>query len=508
MKRRLTSGAVLALSLLSLPAAAQQMGLEPGAPQSGTLPGGVSPGVQSANKDDWRFDFHGFFNMPFWVGFGERENPAPGQSSTTWHAPPVVPGEEGTSAQTNVLAPPWTQLNFSYGTSQVRGTVIIAARTASSASGFFNPPDHIGIKDAFITVDMPASDTARYAANVGVFTSRYGTMGEFDEGRYATPLMARVDGAGVNLTGRWTLAPRVALLAEAGFQGNIDKPVLGTVPEGWNGFADPNIGSTYGGHAHLGASFYEFAHINGHYFNTFAKDDQAAVQSQPDAKMSIYGGDLRLTMGPYGHFYTGASYADAQNVQSLGNVIRYLNTANGPDLIRNYLGTQSNGSGKLTTFAAQYDFSLAAAMLSPQKFSGNAPDVRLSLFAMQTQASDVGSTSSLLRQPPTNRLGVCNKTCRKYGGELAYKPLSFFAVAVRGDQVDQDTDDQKESFTILSPRIIFSSDWNSQDQITLQYSHYFYGSQVLVRNPGYDPRDLTYTKPDENTVSLTATMWW
>jgi hypothetical protein len=297
-------------------------------------------------------------------------------------------------------------------------------------------------------------------------------------------------------------------LAEGGFEGSIDKPVLGTVPEGWNGFADPNVGATYAGHLHVGLAAYDFLHVAGHYFNTFSKDDQANVQQQPDAKMSIYGGDVRLTMGAFGHFYAGASFADAQNVQSLGGVVRYLNTLNGPDLIRNYLGTQSNGTGKLMTIGAQYDFSLAAMLLRPETFSGNGPDLRVSLFAMQTQASDVGLTTASMRQPPTNRLGVCDRTCNKYGGEIAYKPLSFLAVAFRGDQVNQNTDDQKESFTIMSPRLIFSSDWNSQDQISIQYSHYFYGSRVLARSPGYDPTDLTYVRPDENTLSLHATMWW
>jgi hypothetical protein len=89
------------------------------------------------------------------------------------------------------------------------------------------------------------------------------------------------------------------------------------------------------------------------------------------------------------------------------------------------------------------------------------------------------------------------------------------AVALRADQVDQylGNDDGggifgSESFTILSPRLIFSSDWNSQDQVTLQYSNYSYGERVAVRNPGYDPRDLTYTAADQHTISLHAAMWW
>lgn len=503
MKRRLSSLFALTLSLTALPAFAQ-MGLEPGAPQAGNLPGGVTPGVQSQSKDDWRFDFHGFFTMPFWVGFGERQNPQAGQSETTWHAPPVVPGERGSFAYTNVMPSPWTQLNFSYGTSVVRGTVIIAARTASSAAGFFNPPNQIGIKDAFLTLDLPAQDSSKYTVYAGVFTNRYGTMGEYDEGQYATPVMARVEGAGVTGAGRWALGPQVQLLAEASVMGNIDKPVLGTIPEGWNGFADPNVGSTFATHGHLGLSLHEFAHIGVHGFHTFAKDDQASVQQQPDAELNVIGGDVRLTMGPWGHLYAGVSHANATTVGALGGVVRYLDTWNGADLIRNYLGAGSNGTGKLTTIAAQYDFSLASALLAPEQFSGNAPDLRASLFFMMTSTDTVDTD----RAPPTNRYGICSTTCRKFGGELSYKPLSFFAISTRADQVDQNVNNGRESFTILSPRLIFSSDWNSQDQIVLQYSRYFYGSEVAARNPGYDPRDMSYTLADENTFSIHATMWW
>lgn len=503
MKRRHTSLLSLALCFTALPAAAQ-MGLEPGAPRAGSLPGGVTPGVQSQSKDDWRFDFHGFFTMPLWVGLGERPNPQPGQSSTTWHAPPVVPGERGSFGYTNVMPSPWTQLNFSYGTSVVRGTVIIAAKTASSASGFFNPPNQVGIKDAFLTLDLPGSENSKYVVNAGVFGNRYGTMGEFDEGQYATPIMARVDGAGATGSGRWALSRDIQLLAEASVMGSIDKPVLGTIPEGWNGFADPNVGSTFAIHGHLGASFKETVHVAGHAFHTFAKDDQASVQQQPDAELNVVGADVRLTMGPWGHLYAGLSHANASSVQSLGGVVRYLDTLNGPDLMRNYLGNNSNGTGKLTTIGAQYDFSLASALLAPEKFSGNAPDLRASLFFMTTMTETTDSGIA----PPDNRYGICSSSCSKFGGELAYKPLSFFSVATRGDHVIQNADDSNESFSILSPRLIFSSDWNSQDQIVLQYSRYFNGSRVAVRNPGYDPRDLTYTAADENTFSVHATMWW
>jgi hypothetical protein len=516
------SAVAISTALLYTTSAAAEMGLEPGAPQSSNLPGGVSPGVESQSKDDWRFHFHGFLSMPAWMGIGKRAaDSADGGESfeegdVTLHAPPVVPGEAGSFADTNVLQRPWTQLNFSYGTSEVMATVIVAAKTASSAQGYFNPPDHIGIQDAFLTLKVDDTETRKLTVHAGAFSSRYGTMGEYDEGQYSVPVAGRIEGAGVLGAGRWAVANGLHVLAEVGAAGNIDKPVLGTIPEGWNGFVDANIGSTFAGHAHLGLAHNDLINIGTHLMHSFSSDDQAGVQEQPDAKLTVIAADGRLTMGPWGHLFFGMSHAIAKDIISLGGVLHYLETAHGPDLIRNYLGVESGGNGSLTTLAAQYDFSLASALLAPEPFSGNAPDLRLSLFGMMVSTNpDVDGV--VTRTPPVNRIGICSDSCLKYGGELTYKPLSWFAMAVRGDQVDQflyrSGDDNAgpfgaESFTIVSPRLIFSSDWNSQDQITLQYSNYSYGSRVAVRNPGYDPRDLTYTAADQHTLSLHAAMWW
>ncbi len=514
MTRRIVSLFALTTAVFAASPAFAEMGLEPGAPRAATMPGGVSPGVESQNKDDWRFGFNGFLSMPAWMGIGERQTDGNGfsQGDATMHAPPVVPGERGSFAFTNILPPPWTQLNFSYGTSQVTATVILAAKTASSASGYFNPPDHIGIQDAFISLHLDADEDSQITVHAGAFSSRYGTMGEYDEGQYQTPMIARVEGAGVVGSGRWALSDDLHLLAEAGMRGNIDKPVLGTVPEGWNGFADANIGSTFAVDGHLGLAQGDFINFGVHALHSFAKDDQAGVQQQPDAAFTVLGADAHVTMGIFGHLFFGMSHAIAKDIRSLGGVVHYLDTENGPDLIRNYLGEESDGNGSLTTFALQYDFSLASALLAPEPFSGNAPDLRLGLFGMFTVSDPDGDIN---RAPPFNRPGICSDSCVKYGAELTYKPLSFLALSVRGDQVDQYLGSGNgggvfgaESFTIISPRLIFSSDWNSQDQITLQYSNYSYGSRVAVRSPGYDPEDLSLAPADKHVIMLNAAMWW
>jgi hypothetical protein len=94
------------------------------------------------------------------------------------------------------------------------------------------------------------------------------------------------------------------------------------------------------------------------------------------------------------------------------------------------------------------------------------------------------------------------------------------AFSGRYDRVVSNTEVSSRTFAVLSPRIIFRTDYNSQDQLTLQYSHWMYGSNVVVRN-AYAPCSPNLLGsapevacgdpslvPDGNTFSLTASMWW
>jgi hypothetical protein len=55
--------------------------------------------------------------------------------------------------------------------------------------------------------------------------------------------------------------------------------------------------------------------------------------------------------------------------------------------------------------------------------------------------------------------------------------------------------------------MIFRTDWQSRDQVVLQYSHYMNGEDVVVRN-GTPAVDDPSINPDTEVVSLSATMWW
>jgi hypothetical protein len=471
------------------------LGLSPDSPQVGALPGGVMPafGSASAGEQDWRFDFHGLATLPLRAGINSRTNPAEGQHTTVLHAPPGVPGDFGTFSYTGVVPDPWVQLNFSYGNPIVTMTVILAARSVTTAAGFFNPPSQLGINDAFLTFRLPRFGKIRASVDIGSYSNRYGAMGQYDTGRYGTPLIATVAGTGETLTADTTVGD-VALIAQHGISGQLAKAPTGLAPAMWNDFADPNVGSSFVHHFHVGVQYKSLVQLSGHYLTAWSQDDRATPNQQPDGSIDIAGIDSRLTMGRFGHLYLGVSRVSATHARTVSGVIRVLNAWGGPDLISEYLGPNSGGTGHLTNLGVQYDLSLGTLLRYPVPFSGNGPDIFLSGFAIYSRVSSV--------DPNFDQV-----TKFKYGAEATYSMLSWMSLSGRYDRVVPNADDNFKSFAIISPRIIFRSKWNAQDQVVLQYSRYLYGSEVVIKS-GVPPVDDPTLAPDRHVISLSGTMWW
>ncbi len=474
------------------------LGLSPGAPDLISLPGGVTPafGSRDADSKDWRFEFHGMVFMPLRFGINKRENPGSNQKRNVLHAPPRVPGDFETFGYTSVVPHPWNQLNFSYGNNTVAATVIVAARTVTSANGYFDPPDMMGINDAFLTFSVPTkSEKLKLQMNFGSFADRYGYMGEYDMGRYGTPLIARVSGTGLTGTGI-IKSELLSVMLEAGFKGQFGKAPVGVEPAGWNGFADPNVGSSYAGHGHVSINVKGKAEIGVHVVDAFTRDDRASNKAEtPDGRILTVGPDFRLTMGRYGHFYTGYAYTDAETARSVSGVIRILNAAGGPGLMNEYLGADSDGTGALHTFGWQYDLSLGNLLRYPDYFEGNGSDLLISTYGIFTNVKSPNDAA---------HDGVSKL---KLGAELGYSALKWLALNMRYDHVMPVTGEGTTYHSIITGRVIFHSDWNSRDQVALQYSYFNCGSASVVRE-GYPPADNPTIVPDSHVLSLTATLWW
>ena len=388
---------------------------------------------------------------------------------------------------------PWVQLNFSYGNPIVTMTVILAARSISTAAGFFNPPSQLGINDAFLTFRLPRLAKIRTSLDIGSFSGRYGTTGQYDTGRYGTPLIATVAGTGETLTADTTIGD-VSLIAQHGIMGQLAKAPTGLAPAAWNGFADPNVGSSFVNHFHAGVQYKNLVQLSGHYLSAWSQDDRATPGQQPDGSIDVTGVDSRLTLGRFGHLYFGAARVSATHARTVSGVIRVLNAWGGPGLITEYLGPASGGTGHITNIGGQYDLSLGTLLRYPVPFSGNGPDIFLSAFAIYSHVSSV--------DPAYDRLDKF-----KYGGEATYSLLSWLSLSTRYDRVVPNSEDNFKSFAVLSPRVIFRSKWNAQDQVVLQYSRYMYGSEVVIKS-GVPPVDDPTLAPDKHVISLSGTMWW
>jgi hypothetical protein len=73
--------------------------------------------------------------------------------------------------------------------------------------------------------------------------------------------------------------------------------------------------------------------------------------------------------------------------------------------------------------------------------------------------------------------------------------------------VIMDDKDSDQTFSAISPRLIFRSKWQAHDQVVLQYTRFVYGDAVQVRS-GYPATPDFTLSPDKDVISLSASMWW
>lgn len=491
---------------LSSPAVAQEkanpvLGLPPSHPQAGPMAGGVTPAYHRPPLDsnDWRFDFHGFLSVPLRAGIGE----SPSDGGLTLHAPPVIPDYRDSFNYTGTVPQSHVQLLFSYGNKIVTGNISIVSLQPKAGASYFDPPLNPGIVDAYLNFNLTElMKNARFDVNVGAYSNRYGVMGEYDEGRYGTPVIARINGIGETVGATFAFGD-LALMLEQGIHGQGDKPWAGIEPKAENDHADERLGASWATHFHAGIGYRGLVTLAGHYLTAFTQDDRATQNDVAEGRLDILGADLRLTLGRFGHLYLAGAHHNADRTRTLGRIVDVLNARGGPGLIQNYLGTDGDGTGKLLTIAAQYDLSVASILYYPRPFTGEAPDLVLSLFGMQTKVdSDDKSVDPYKNGPKWD--GV---TKRKFGAEASYSVLPWLAFSARFDHVAPDVDFADTSFSQISPRVLLRTGWNARDQVALQYSRFFYGSLATVRD-GYPPQDTLTTVPDEQMVAVTASMWW
>ena len=486
--------------------------------------------VTEAPAEDWGFKFHGYFRGPMRLSMDSESGKGRG---IQFHAPPVTPDLNYTTwSYTNNNPGPWAELLLQYGNNRATMTTAIASYNITSGS-WRELQDQLGIDRAFLTLSFPDAfgDAGKMKWDVGVFSNRYGAMGKYDAGAYETYMIGRTRIAGATGTADFDVADAFRLVVEGGVGAKMDVPQWKKYPytswEPYPGYAQ--MGTTMLAHLHVAAVIANMLTATLHGMYTWTKDamrtdmnnataptDRAlpanyVSPAQPkaamDGSMTILGLDFKLDGGWIGDGYLGFSYIKAANAGVLQDTIEVMHSQGGWQYAANFTGKNA-AKGTLSSIGAQYTFSLAALLTRPQAWWGQGADLTLQVFGMFNMISGLDPTDEAAMKAQ-------GKTKFKAGCQVLYTPLPILSAGFRFDEVQPNMDDSTHSFWVLSPRMIFRTEFVTHEQIMLQYQYYSYGSWYTSNPVGSLPYPYgqagnlwTPTQPDKHTFTIAASMWW
>jgi hypothetical protein len=528
------------------------LGLNPEAPQVGglvTSPAEVVAAPTEESTGEWKFDVTGYFRAPLRFSWGPQTTADPLHNGSTTDAgtqlrtPPLVPDANYIDWRyTNSMVAPWTELNFHYGNDRVKATVQIASYNITD-SGYRRLEANLGINEAFISMSYPEfiDEDARLTLIAGAYTNRYGAAGRYDAGRYETYLFGRTHVAGATVTfdqdvNDWTFE------AEGGFGGKLEPipfyaspGISSTNPNAqlpaWEPYPGPvPQESTFVAHGHLGAVFKKQWIFGLHYIDVFANDVERAgsytgaqigfgggslnkMPRDPEGDkpgIRIYGADLKLLGGVLGDGYIGYSHLAATNALYIADAIEVLHSFGGWQLHDNYFGPPGGTeevTGSIDSVEFQYSFSFGQLFHYPQAFWGDGVDLIGTIFGMYNKVNAPKAAGFSLSK-------------LKYGTEWTYTPLPWLGIGGRFDVVEPNLDIAGESFSVISPRIMFRTAFVTHEQILIQYSRYFYGDLYdagITPKPGFmSGSQFPYNSQpgaaglgmDKNAAQIAAIIWF
>ncbi|RYZ08654.1 MAG: hypothetical protein EOO73_07315 [Myxococcales bacterium] len=549
-------------------------------------------------QSSWQTEFHGYFRVPFRVGLGSRAAPravdegkqseadtadvAPGQSRTTLHAPIIPDGQYLSWQSTSHNRSDWAELFFGIGNAWAKATVGLQGYNFTDAS-FNDPQTQYGIGQAFVTITPDLGyENLRLSLKVGASQDRYGAAGRYDAGEYDTYLFGRTHVIGETLRAEYDLSEEWTLWLEEGLGGKRPDP------SSFN-----NARFTMLAHGHVGLNRGRDLQFSSHLLYSWAQEEDrpydvskqatqyaSSVVDFSDGKLWVAGADVRVDLGAWGYLYGGYSHIGAKNALVVGRALEVLHASGGGEyqlgVVDNYFGPGcraafddpveaggpterkgglagpgpvpapigcSAGTGAVDSVLGQYEFSLTNFLQQQeeggQKFWGEGADLKLVLYGMLSKVkSDYRPTDKAIWGPTDGITKV------KYGADLQYHATPSLTAALRFDRLQPNSEVPEQSFAVLSPRLVFSSNWVTREQLTFQYSRYLYnrrecvgavspadfsrlrstGSALCVQPPpaatppdGFginsevqdgDLRSAPTLRPDLNVFKIEATFWW
>lgn len=569
-------------------------------------------GVKNADESTWKFDYHGYLRAPMRLGVNksvasDTNGYTVSGSKTTLHEA-AVPDDQYLSFQTTSHNPrSWGEAFFSYGNQLAKGVIGFGSYNFTE-SGFNDTDANWGISQGYVllTPDL-GYENVRMWAKAGAIVDRYGMSGRYDAGEYDMYMFGRTHVLGETAHLDYDITPSWTLYLEQGF--GTHKPD----PNAYNNarytlLHHEHIGLKQGRDLEFGAHYLMSWSQEEYRTTGSANDPNATLLNDPNNRIPrnglppghlwVAGVEARAELGAFGYIYGAYSHVGADYSLTVSRAIEVLSASGGGEfdlgVASNYLDSPNchnappnnnktiqrsptagapenwypldvdgcaDGNGSLNALHAQYEFSLTnfrQQISGGQRFWGAGFDAILKLYGMivwvdswardTTKGPHTGGTTPLQTDYSLPTRYKINK--KKFGADLTIQALPWLSPGIRFDRVMPNSEISQQSFSILSPRLQFKSQWVTHERITLGYSHYFYnqreceprvtkvgGIEGTVPDPDnpmgayycvqpapspvpYDGFGATTAKqdttnratnvprPDEDVFKVEATMWW
>jgi len=453
------------------------LGLSPQAPPVSPAPGGRAPSFGAPTTEPTSsFRIGGrFFG---WEAFGVGQRPATtteGYSGTSLHAPLLSVGK----------TPFWggagATLNAQYGTRYLTAYVSYYFRmNGAEYQGYVNPQQGPGFGVAYLLFTPDPIGPLRLQIRAGAVTEVYAGPGQWGWGIFGPMLGLR--GYGESTSGDWDLTRNVRLTLTHGVL--VVPGVPEAFPRGdYNSWIETGV-SSFVNHAHVGLVIDNQWILRFHYASDYGTDERKYLPTflgtpPHDGRMDTYIAEARWQGIPWGQIGVSGGLYNFATAASVGDGIWWGVdfTQGARDMINKFLGPQSNGTGKLAVIGAEYDFSVSSILWAPRSFTGQAPDLRVSIAAMLTRTID------------TEDPNYQNMNGYYTGLETEYRFSQLFSFTFQAYGESRGSYLGEWSVYSVNPGIAFHSDWLSTDRIQLIYGRRFYSraadpnsAQPLDRN--------------------------
>jgi len=393
-------------------------------------------------------------------------------------------------------------MTFEYGNNTVTSHVKLTTWKPAGAVDWTAVGSQNFVDEAYLTYQAITGGPLRLQMTAGAFRNIYGGLGQYSVGQYNAAIIGMPNGIGETLTAQYDLDETYTLHFEDGIMGRLGKAPATDVPTADNGGANPALPSSWVHHAHVGlVRKGEIPFVLGlHYIRNWAQDERSQVDvpnyywidttHRPAPEMNVFGVDLRMLDNWLGNFAVAASYADAKDAELLTGM-NFFGAYTGEQMTKRFLGPRGGGTAKMAIAGFEYALGWARFLQHPLPASGAGPDLTTSIFA------DAASVSS--RDPDFD-----GRVMYKFGAEVTYRFFSWLAISGRADHVVPNSKDMAETFNVISPKVIFKSNWLSHEQVTLSYTRWFYGAHTHAEFPD----DYTRGQLDNEMYALTFGMWF